>query len=314
MSDLIELLKSKYFNFDFFQAVALLEEYFGSEVPLETGKVRFYADAGQKFPASDIASVQKSSSSKIKFYLSFMGLIGISSPLPQHYLDHALWNSKENCGLSSFLNIFDHRLYSLFYEAWKKYRPIPTWSKKNDFDFFNRIVAVSGLNLDDQKSKDSLLLKYAGLFASVNRNADSLAEILTDCFSGTEVTIEQWAPRWANVVNKKELGRSITIGNGAMLGERIFDRSGKLLVHIDVSEKCELKDFLPDSANIKRIKEIVTLFSPQPLSFDIQLNFTSSNLIPVELGINSTQLGISSSCGSTENTKSIFSITIPGKA
>ncbi len=314
MSDLIELLKNKYFDFDFFQAVSLLEEYFGSEVPLEIRKPRFFADAGQKFPASDIASVQKHSDSKAKFYLSFMGLIGISSPIPQHYSDYALWNSKEHCGLASFLNIFDHRLYSLFYEAWQKYRPIPTWSQNNNFDFFNRVIALSGLNLDDQKSKDSLLLKYAGLFAGINRNADSLAEILTDCFSGTEVTIKQWASRWAKVENKTKLGLNFTLGNGAMLGERIFDQSGKFLVIVAISEKCNLEDFLPDSVNIKRIKEIVNLFSPQPLSFDIQLNFTSSNLIPVKLGNNSTQIGISSSCGSTENVKSNFSITIPGRA
>ena len=318
MSDLIELLKKKSHDFNFFQAVALLEEYYGNSVkdrdPLSNGRIKFSANPEISFPSSEIPLVKDHGEWGIELYLSFMGLLGISSPLPHYFTEHGARKSLEPCALTDFLNIFDHRLYTFFYRAWKKYRPVPTWAQNDQFDIYKRVAALAGLTgADDPASKDSSLMAYAGLFAGVSHNASGLEEILTDCFNGVKATVEQWAPRWAKVSNLQKLGIDFALGNEAMLGERIFDRSGKILVVLKLTDSNEFEKYLPGSENISRVKDIVKLFSSQPLAFDIEVRFTPADLIQVVLGKDNTPLGISSSCGSAADQTEGYSITIPGR-
>lgn len=318
MSDLIELLKKKSFDFDFFQVVTLLEEYYGSSGkdrdPLATGRIKFSANPEISFPSCDIPSVKAHGDWGIELYLSFMGLLGISSPLPHYFTEYGARKNRESCALTDFLNVFDHRLYTFFYRAWKKYRPVPTWSQNDQFDIYKRVASLAGLlGNDDASSRDSALMAYAGLFAGVSHNAAGLAEILTDCFSGVMVTVEQWSPRWAKVSNLQKLGIDFGLGNEAMLGERIFDRSGKILVVLKLTDKNVFEKYLPGSENISRIKEIVKLFSSQPLAFDIEVRFTPADLIQVVLGKDTAPLGISSSCGNAADQAEGYFITIPGR-
>ena len=52
--------------------------------------------------------------------VNFMGLFGPNAPLPLHITDYARdreANAKDET-LTAFLNVFHHRLISLFYRAW----------------------------------------------------------------------------------------------------------------------------------------------------------------------------------------------------
>ena len=51
-----------------------------------------------------------------------MGLYGPSSPLPNHYTEDVLWASADEDAARSFLDLFNHRLISLVFRAWEKYR------------------------------------------------------------------------------------------------------------------------------------------------------------------------------------------------
>ena len=330
MSDLIEVLKERPYECNFFQAVALLEEYFGSsgkdQDSVADGKVKFTADPGISFPSSDIHSFNYNSEGCVELYLSFMGLLGISSPLPQYFTAYGAVHSNEPCALTDFLNIFDHRLYTLFFRAWKKYRPIPTWAQTNNFELYKRIGLLSGFveksgfaagrtgsETHSKSSVNSSMMAYAGLLSSVARNAAGLTEILTDSFKGVSVSIEQWASRWAKVTGLKQVGVDFQLGNDSMLGDRIYDRSGKINVILELTDKTMFEKYLPGSENIDRVRDLVVLYSPQPLAFDIEIRFKPSDLIPVVLGKNTAPLGISSSCGDASGSNTGYSITVPGR-
>ena len=317
MSDLIESLRTKSYDFCFFQAVNLLEEYFGSNIksedPLESGRIRFSANPEIVFPSGDIRSTQINSGNAVQFYLSFMGLLGISSPLPHYFTEYGAKNRDDNCALVDFLNIFDHRMYTLFYKAWKKYRIVPTWAQSSNYQYFNTVSCLSGLVFDRKDQTDDYhLLSYAGLFATASHNSDALAEVLSDCLGGADVNVEQWAGRWAEVENVRRLGVNLVAGNDAMLGGRIFDRSGKIRIIVNTEHREEFAEFLSGSRNISLIKKVVRSFSPQPLEFDIEVRFTPAQLVPVVLGRGDSGLGITASCGETENRAEQYSIALPG--
>ncbi len=311
MSDLIELLKTRGLEFDFFQAVTLIEEYFAPEEMRTEGEkrtnVRFSANPDIGFPSSDIASVKEHDGWGVEFLLSFMGLLGISSPLPHYFTDYGAKHSEESSPLTDFINIFDHRIYSLFYHAYMKYRSVPTWSRHEDSDLHKRIAAFTGLNSDDPVTNQ--LLSCAGLFAGVSRNADSLAEILSECL-GADIRIEQWVPRWAAVENCTRLGLNLVIGDDALLGERVFDRTGKIRIVISLEKGDDFESFLISSQKRESINSIVAIFSPQPLDFDIEIRFRASMLIPVQLGSDNAKMGISASCGTNSNEHECYSIII----
>ncbi|KMQ52590.1 type VI secretion system protein ImpH/VasB [Chitinispirillum alkaliphilum] len=313
MSDLIELLKERCMEFDFFQAVTLLEEYFGTEECREKETLhekfhlRFWADTGITFPSSDIHHIESDSDRAVEFYLSFMGLLGISSPLPHYFTEYGATQRDGSEALVDFLNIFDHRFYTLFYAAWKKYRLLHTTKWSHTSDIYTCLASLAGLDLKDQKAPS--LLAYAGLFSGVNHNSYALEEILSDILQGVNVRVEQWVGRWARVESENQLGINLVLGSEAMIGERVYDRSGKIRIIIDLESKDDVGSFLPNSPNVEKITEIVPLFTSEPLEFDIQLNFTPANLIPVILGEDNSALGICSSCGENLNKEEQCAIT-----
>ena len=91
MSDLIERLCSEAHDFNFFRAVGLLEEYMqkhrGITNPVDAGRIRFTPDRSITFPPNDIAEI-RTKDDVITFVCSFMGLVGVTSPLPIYFSEY----------------------------------------------------------------------------------------------------------------------------------------------------------------------------------------------------------------------------------
>ena len=92
--------------------------------------VRFRALPSLSFPAgaiSDLRSVLSSdpfahSVPPPEMLVTFLGLTGPSGALPRHYTELLLQRIREkDFSLRDFLDLFNHRLISLFYRAWEKY-------------------------------------------------------------------------------------------------------------------------------------------------------------------------------------------------
>lgn len=158
--DLIEELLSNPEQFDFFQAVRLIEQAVaeqkhaqtvsrvgGDEGP-HTEPLRFHALPSLTFPAGDISGVRIPTPSTrdepatdektppgtrqteplpwpVHMTVPFMGLIGPNGTLPQHYTSLVIERihlRRKDYALREFLDLFNHRAISLFYRAWEKYR------------------------------------------------------------------------------------------------------------------------------------------------------------------------------------------------
>jgi type VI secretion system protein ImpH len=151
--DLIQELIENSEEFDFFQAVRLIELYVaqekdhpfpsavGSDRGPHTEPLSFGALASLSFPPGQIAALHPKETKRgtshskkaltrsphvaLKMVVSFMGLTGPNGVLPHHYtsllIERAHLSTKDYT-LREFFDLFNHRAISLFFRAWEKYR------------------------------------------------------------------------------------------------------------------------------------------------------------------------------------------------
>ena len=91
-----------------------------------------------------IGEMLKSGNGPLRMSVTFMGLYGVSSPLPSYFTDPITLKKIEYFELKKFLDIFTHRLYSHFYRSWKKYRHFAQFQPQRPDDYTLRLLALTG--------------------------------------------------------------------------------------------------------------------------------------------------------------------------
>lgn len=313
MANLIERICKEAHDFNFFQAVSLLEAYFQSSSiagsQADAGKIRFEPDESISFPPNDIAAIRHDENDVVTFKLSFMGLVGITSPLPIYFSEQLSKNSEVAEPLYDFLTIFNHRIYNLFYRAWKKYHFMHSFDSNGNDPFTRKVALLSGVDCSSDKTR-LRLLAYCGILAGGGRSAAGLRTFLSDYFNGIPVKITEFAPRWAPLGKIIPLGKDCALGTETLLGTTYFDRAGKFKIIVGPLCRTAFEKFLPDSGNIATMKELITAYLAEPLDFDIVVQLQSIELTPVILGKNGTRLGETSSLGRSTGKTDIQSITV----
>jgi len=312
MSNLIDRLKGEARDFNFFKAVLLLEEHFsrtqGIANPIDAGKIRFKADTSIAFPANDVNSVDEKDGA-LSFTCSFMGLVGVTSPLPIYFSEYMSAHPDTAPALYDFLTMFNHRMYALFYRAWKKYHFLFNFAADGSDQFTQKIAMLAGVNHGDS-TKKMRMLAYCGMLSSATRSASGLKTMLSDYFDGVPVSIHEFASRWAQLRNVKPIGSDTPLGTGTILGTSYFDRAGKFRVVVGPLSRLTYERFLPGSSNVSDLRELVNSYLSDPLEYDIEVQMQSSDLVPVILGECATRLGETSSLGQSTEKTDVQSIVI----
>lgn len=313
MPDLKQRLEKDGKEFDFFQAMSLIEQHFAKiedqTCPFDNSRVRFIPDNSIRFPSGDIKGVQTEKDDSLRFILSFMSLCGMTSPLPSYFLEHCSPYQQTQAVLQDFLTIFNHRLYVLFYHAWRKNRFMYHCSSRDFLKLCQYVGSIAGLTAHSLSEKERLVA-YAGMFSAPCRSADNLEAIISDFFGGISVSVNQWIPQWTRQTDLKQLGLSMKLGYNAMLGTHYLDTSGKFRIILGPLERELFESFQPGKPSIELLKEIVREYLADPLVFDIEVRLKASELTPVVLGEKKSQLGITASCGSITQLNNPYTLII----
>ena len=322
MAGIIELLEREANQLNFFGAVSLIEDYFkdsGIPDPLTTGAIQFECDPSLAFPASDIVSIREHDG-RIVFRLSFMGLAGVSSPLPSYFCDYVVRHESEAAALLDFLSMFNNRMYALFYRAWKKYHLTSIAAYDPGNPLLRCIAALAGVPLTMELPGSSVrTLAYAGLCAGMPRSHAALEALLSDFFDNIPVRVTEFVPRWAPLPDPVRLGgsdsaRNARLGETAMLGTSLYERSGKFLVTLGPLTADMFESFLPKGKNHAALKELIESFLAEPLDYDLEVMLESRDLTPVTLGADSARLGQTAALGETTGVSDITSMVLEGRS
>ena len=296
-----KLLEHEPWQFEFFQAVRLLERVFadrprvGYFFPPSSEVVHFGAASSTAFPASDIASIQKREDNPPKMTVNFIGLTGPNGVLPAVYdeLIETELRDRKSRTLPEFLDIFNHRITSLFYRAWSKYR-FETGFERGEPDLLSRcLLALVGLGTSGlqkrQKVIDDVLLYYSGLIGAHQRSAIGLKQILAEYF-GVDVEIEQFAGRWRRLSRHactflNETNRpSEQLGYGTVVGDEMWDPQSNVRIRLGPLTMEQYIDFLPHGSAYEPLRAIVRFYSGNGIDFEAQLVLKHEEVPACELG------------------------------
>ena len=159
------------FRFDFFQAVRLLHHLFperpsiGRGGPPSREPVRFRSWLSMSFPASAIQdlSILTTEPPIPVMTQSFMGLFGPSGILPRHYTELLVRLQRDSKGperilLRDWFDLFNHRLVSLFFRSWQKYRFVLAYERlefaRTEPDLFTTcLLSLVGLGMPPLRNR-----------------------------------------------------------------------------------------------------------------------------------------------------------------
>jgi type VI secretion system protein ImpH len=313
---LIGLLERETARFSFFQAVQLLERAVPGSAPVgllgpaDQEAIRFQPELSMEFPTADLTSVVRSTgpSGTPRFVLSttFLSLYGVSSPLPTYFTEQLLDQEEESLQ-RKFIDLFHHRILSLFYRVWAKYR-LPAQFKEDGKDPL--CLRLLRLLIGDPDSlppghhvKAVRLLALGGVMTQFPRSAATLGAALSEYFAGTPVEIENCVPRWLEIPEdqRNRLGsENCRLGRDASLGERVYDRSCTFRVSVGPVGLDEFLAFLPPGERVAELRELVDLMNEDALDYEVELCLKEPEVPPLQLSSDRAMLGWSTWMGRRE--------------
>jgi type VI secretion system protein ImpH len=335
-----ELLFAEGYVFDFFQAVRLLEKMaperppVGQEGPPSAEVARFRAHNSLTFPASSIYQIEAPAAfvPVPTLTVTFMGLTGPTGVLPRHYTE-MLMRARDARGPERYVardwfDLFNHRLISLFYRAWTKYRFWLAYERGEyaqvDPDIFTEsLYCLIGLGSRSLRKRlrvavppgadrtqrervlarvdDLALIYYAGVLAHRPRCAVSLERLLEDYF-GIPIVVLEFQGQWLQLepASQSQVGAAAgntTIGVSVVVGERVWDIRGKIRIRLGPLSYKQFMSFLPDQSAVPERKEffklmhLVRLYIGPELKVDVQLILQASEIPRCRSGSKGARLG-----------------------
>ncbi|GAG43204.1 unnamed protein product, partial [marine sediment metagenome] len=156
---------------------------------------------------------------------TFLGLYGVATPLPLHYAVRILRAVYRQDGslveeptrrlpgepdvperepgstpTRDFLDILHHRLISLFYRSWAKYRYHVTFGMRQHDEVTDYLLWLIGCSPEWDEAtlgvRPLRLLRYAGVLTQHPKSAVTLEGVLFDYWRDIRVAVESFVGRW----------------------------------------------------------------------------------------------------------------------
>jgi len=181
----------------------------------------------------------------------------------------------------------------MFFRAWQKSR-FPVTFGQGSRDLFTKYLldfvglGTEGLR-DRQDIEDEALLHYVSLVAMQARSATALEQLLEDYFD-VPIEVQQFTGAWYGLdgdtqcaMNDEE-SASRQLGEGAVVGDAIWDRQGRVRIRIGPLSLERYNEFLPQGTAYAALRSITRFFSNQCLDFEVQLVLDRSQVPTIQLG------------------------------
>jgi len=241
---------------------------FGTRDTLEYEPVRFRPEPRVGFPAGEVASVEFDdgsgafgSATAPTVRTTFLGLYGVDAAMPSHMIDDIVLREEGHEAVEAFLDQFNHRIVTLLYRAWKKYR-YPIGFRPGGTDAHSRnLLCLAGFGWGEKPTRaglpDSRVLALIGLLIQRTRTPEGLAGVVALAVPGVEVRVDEFYPTLrragkpqsltstGKIDGAREEGKRRGLGGGYVLGARLTYRSRAVRVTLWPANAEQAHNLLP---------------------------------------------------------------------
>ena len=303
----VDQLRDRPHRFSLFAALRVLEQSQVSQPRL--GESRKAADdlvrLGQaphlSFAPSDVARLEVSQDVRLSLEQYVFGLFVPNGALPLHLTELAYerLRQKEDRAIVDFVNVFQHRLISLFYRAWANSEPVVSLDRPDADRFRAYVGALFGLApecaYDVDVAPDYAKLSRAGRFAQQARSADGLEAILADYFQ-LPVEVRAYCGEWLDIpsdlycrLGEQRLGASVTLGGSTWQCQHKFE------IVLGPLARAVFGNFLPGASGLEELRALVRFYTNDEWAWQLRLLLRDVDIPGARLG--ASQLGWTSWLG-----------------
>lgn len=264
--------------------------------------IRLGQDPEMDFAPAPLASfAQDARSPAPRLGVRFFGLLGPQGPMPLHLTEYVRerlrWRNDPTA--ARFLDIFHHRMLTLFYRAWADAQP----TVQQDRPAHDRFAAWlgAGFGHTDAAPMQAALprqaqLFQAGLLGARSRHPEGLAKLLAQHFR-VPARIEQHIEHWLTIApeDRSGLGHArnrpersampaAQLGRSANAGRAVRDRQYKFRVVLGPLTLAQYHGFLPGGSAWPPLHDWVRQYAGLDLRWDVQLVLAHAELPAPRLG------------------------------
>lgn len=233
-------LRSQSQRFSFFQALRDVESVadgfprLGHASSPSQEAVRVSQSPELNCAPTTIESAHREPSGMLRLSQRFFGMYGPAGPLPLHFTELIRNRTRQAHDpiLQSFVNLFQHRMATLFYRAWASSRPAIQRDRPWQDRYSAYVGALSGNGLRHAQHRDrwpdEAKWFYTGHLAPIRRNAEGLAAMVSGSVQ-SPARVKPFQLTWLPIdgSDRTRIARQgCELGVSTVLGRRVPDRQG----------------------------------------------------------------------------------------
>ena len=277
-------------SMDFFQVLRLIENAhpalprIGTSLRPRDDAVRFGQDPSLSFQPTALGHYLRSGpEARARLAVNFFGLLGANGPLPTHLTEYVRDRLRHGGDptLLAFLDVFHHRMLSLFYRARASAEPAISLDRAEGDRFSVFVGSLFGIGSPALRERDAIgdfaKLHFAGLLANRARPAAGLASILREYF-GLPLRIEQFAGHWMVLpdevrsrIGRESGGEGNRLGSSLVLGRKVWDCQNKFRIVIGPLGYDDYRRFMPGRDSLRRLLDWVRTYCGLALDWEVRL-------------------------------------------
>ena len=259
------------------------------------------------FAPAPLARLELRGDAPPRLSVRFFGLLGPHGPMPLHFTEY-LRERVHHHGDSAavhFLDIFHHRMLSLFYRAWAQAQPTVHVDRPHDDRFIAWLGAAAGLPAHTGSVPREAVALHAGLLSARSRPPEALCKVLRHHFA-VPVSLQAHVGQWLAIEhgdrsrlgfarNRTERARTpgAALGRSANAGSRLWDRQYRMRLRLGPLTQAQHESLLPSGDAWRPLNDWVALLTPPQMQWELELSLRNDQRPPPRLGRH-MRLGVTS--------------------
>jgi type VI secretion system protein ImpH len=296
--DVLESLQNETPRWHYYAALRQLECLYPQRPRLGKSRrpqddfIRLEQEPSTIFAPSTLHQVTQDEKGQLRLSVLFMGMFGVNGPLPLHLTEYVRNRRRDahDESMIQFMNMFHHRLLSLFYRVWADKEPTVQYDRPETDRFQCYVGSLLGIGTPELRQRDRLLdnskLHFAGHFGSTPHHSDGLLSILSSFFNAP-IRIKEFVGEWLKIPDDSVCTLGVnggSLGVTTVLGGLSWQRQYKFRILIGPLQLEEYEQLLPEQKKLALIADVIKNYVGYEMACDIRLVLEKKQIPKAVLG------------------------------